>query len=263
LGAGDARTLCPLQDYMALNKVTKRGIIGVPDWHGSSIYDFEEWLKNVSDKTSVSVFRGQRRYWPLLPRVIEGCKRGTVLEQEGELFSRFKADAGRCLHVIPKTDWDWLVVAQHHGLPTRLLDWSFDPFVALWFALENYLKPESEPEVWVLNPKKEDYVIPRTGMRPFQGARTKVFKPTFRIPRVREQKGCFTLFKYVKKSKSEFVPLEQNVRLRQRLQRFRVASYSCEKMRGWLEKKGYTHDRMYPDINEVAKQIKHEICMVA
>jgi hypothetical protein len=244
---------------MALNKVPG-GIRGHPDWSGTTLSDFEKWVEQIRGPVKTVVFRGQRRSWPLLPSISRGGEPTLVLDSERKLFSKFKEAAPRCLHLIPETDWDWLVVAQHHGLPTRLLDWTHDPLVALWFALENDAKrSDNEPEVWALKPLSKDVIEDLEHSDPFRGTRTKVFGTGFRIPRVRAQEGCFVLFKHVEKSREGFVPLEKNRYLCKRLERIHIARWAGPEVLAALEKRDYSRDGLYPDIDKVAKQVKESV----
>lgn len=67
-----------------------------------------------------------------------GSKKINRLEHEKVMIDRFKCNAHLFLTHLPKPEDDlsWLSLMQHHGAPTRLLDFSLSPYVALFFALE-------------------------------------------------------------------------------------------------------------------------------
>ena len=100
-------------------------------------------------------FRGQSDYsWGLVPSVQR--KGGMSKHYEQYISTNFMIHTMRLNPNAPQR-YDrasWLTLMQHYGLPTRLLDWSESPLVALYFALSSDRDAKTDAAVWVLNPMK-------------------------------------------------------------------------------------------------------------
>jgi hypothetical protein len=57
-------------------------------------------------------------------------------------------------------EWEWMALAQHHGLGTRLLDWSFSPFIALHFAIDVETDVDKDAAIWCVNRTNSKSYLP-------------------------------------------------------------------------------------------------------
>ena len=98
--------------------------------------DFLDFASAKADGTWL--FRGHGdACWDLVPAIgRQPSVAAYRLADEKILFEDFVRESQRTLDADGFTKLEWLAVAHHHGLPTRLLDWSANPLLAAWFAIE-------------------------------------------------------------------------------------------------------------------------------
>ncbi|WP_239709057.1 FRG domain-containing protein [Luteibacter sp. 9133] len=105
--------------------------------------DFWANLMSLAFKDNGSpemIFRGVTdESFKLIPSIGRDTAKNTlgdISTLESKMLQEFKRLTVPLLRTPPETDFEWLFLAQHYGLPTRLLDWSSNPLVALFFASE-------------------------------------------------------------------------------------------------------------------------------
>ena len=190
------------------------------------------------------------------------------------MLNRFRQEAATTGSAYPFDDWGWLTYGQHHGLPTRLLDWSLSPLVGLYFACERDNESvdagvEPDGEFFLLDPNDLNVeagddagghpLLLRNGdstldkYRPGHDASSRgrpraVIAPML-FDRIRFQTGTFTVSQMPRDLERE--PLADA----RSLQRFRIPGEAKQALRTQLRTLGFDEVSIYRDLDRIARQI--------
>jgi hypothetical protein len=216
------------------------------------------FLDRVAEKTSEipePFFRGQAEpNWPLLPSL---GRRAFHKQLENLLFYDFLTHSSSL--VGPGLDpWDMLFMMRHHGLPTRLLDWTYSFSVALHFALEGESRSGA---IYVMNPyslnkatvASETVWHPQTDLagsyydyfiadepKTFPGSSVAILANRT-TARVMAQRAVFTIHANLEKSLEEICP--------NAVTKILIPPDSIENARTFLQMAGVNHFALFPDLD--------------
>jgi hypothetical protein len=196
-------------------------------------------------------FRVDRRAWP---------------EQEERILRIFKRKAIHFLDVVPdrEDDFEWLALMQDHGAPTRLLDFTWSPYVAAFFALHNTTK---EGVIWACNPveirnvKRIDPKEPGSFRKYFLasgGNFVLLGEPYAMNRRLIAQSGTFLVPAILDRSIEEI--LREYPNPKQTLTKFIVpADKVREKGMRELYRMNITQATLFPDLDGLARSLAYEL----
>lgn len=224
----------------------------------SSISELSSHVENyfVNEGGSTVIYRGHgsdsfqlrpKAYRHKAPKKLGG---GPINEELMiEMFRRQSPDK---VLITPTNDWELLAIAQHHKMATRLLDWTRNPLVALYFAVCNefeHLDKQTQSPIlddaqivaWRSPKEKLSKDLPKN---PLKIRRVVKYVPRITTPRLRVQSGLFTVHP---PSEKDFNP--------DNLVRMRIPYLLRKPLKDSLFRHGINESVLFPDVDGLASHI--------
>ncbi|MBS1686598.1 MAG: FRG domain-containing protein [Bacteroidetes bacterium] len=226
-------------------------------------------LKN--DDCGHTVFRGvpdrvNHKLVPSVGRIDASLSNMNFDTYEVELFEDFKRHSKSEIPNQSYTDWEWLAIAQHYGLPTRLLDWTTSPLIALYFAtkpqigIDGHIMPCERNCGALYALHIENYIETRTHSNPFHYNKAGLIYPPYVAKRI---VGQFGLFSY---QPNPTQPLESQLNDDGRtwIRKYEFSSATATEIQRKLFFLGIRHQSAFPELDGISfdLRVKFDIACV-
>lgn len=219
--------------------------------------EFLEWIGNHSSRV---YYRGEsNNNYLLRPKV---GRQNYNLSDEINMLEHFKRRSN--MFVKAKNDFEWLALAQHHGLPTRLLDWTSNPLVACFFATNTNLN--NTARIYCLDNCENEYLNYENENSPFDVNRIKILHSPIVTNRIEIQKGLFSIHPLPNKPlligstffdgsgyKNRLIEVENNYRFNEKAKPCFESEQYDEQIKHYL-KDFYKEDKPYFEIESDCKE---------
>lgn len=204
-------------------------------------------------KKGEPLFRGQNADYPLLPKLVRGQYKNPG-SAEYDMLEELKIRGSTYRDLSQLDTWSLLTLAQHYGMATRLLDWTSNPLIALWFACKDGGNSR-DPVVYILLPHWEIGLLDRTEiLQPSDHNGISILRPFLEDRRIIAQDGWFTVHSFSNK-RGKFIPLGESANHASGMIKININAQSKREILERLDILGVSHRTVFPDLEGVCSYI--------